>query len=373
MSDRSSTLYIGLMSGTSMDGVDGVLVDLSASGMRLLATASLPMPAPLRDALFALQQPGDDEIDREARAGIALADLYGDCVAALLASAAVDARQVRAIGAHGQTVRHRPERGYTRQLGAPAALAERCGIDVVADFRSRDIAAGGQGAPLVPAFHRALFGAEGATRALCNIGGIANLTVLDATATTGFDTGPGNVFLDSWTQRHRGQPFDVDGQFAAEGQVVAALLEACLDEPYFRLPPPKSTGRDLFNDAWLASRLARCPGLAPADVQATLTALTAQTIAEAVAQHAPSCDTLYLCGGGALNGVLSCAIEAALQQRQGRNIAVWSTAALGLDPLWVEAFAFAWLAERFTSRQPANLPSVTGAAGPRILGALYPA
>jgi len=373
----ASSLYIGLMSGTSLDGVDGVLADFAGRGIRTLQAAFTPFPADLRAELMALQAASQNELEREALAANALARCYADCVRQLQAQAP---GPVRAVAVHGQTIRHRPELGFTRQTNNPALLAELTGIDVIADFRSRDVAAGGQGAPLVPAFHQARFGKPKALRVVVNIGGIGNISVLHGDGrVSGYDTGPGNVLMDLWIARHAGKPYDEDGAFAASGRVDAALLEILLDEPYFRQPPPKSTGRDLFHARWLDAKLAQRPGLAPADVQATLTRLTAVSIARAI--HAETqaetqaqtgerpLQAVYVCGGGAYNGVLLREIADAL----GGRTPVESTDALGVAPNRVEALAFAWLGYRFTRRQPGNLPAVTGAAGPRILGALYPA
>ncbi|WP_431821451.1 anhydro-N-acetylmuramic acid kinase [Burkholderia sp. F1] len=367
-------VYFGLMSGTSMDGVDGVAVRFETGKPPVvLAEAFVGFAQTLRDALFALQQPGDDEIEREALAANALAARYAVCCHELQRAAGLSPDQVRAIGVHGQTVRHRPERGYTRQTNNPALLAELTHIDVIADFRSRDVAAGGQGAPLVPAFHATLFGAPRETRVVCNLGGISNITILpgDDGDVRGFDCGPANALIDEWASRHLGKPYDESGKFAARGTVHAPLLDALLDEPYFDAPPPKSTGRDLFNPAWLDARLAAFAQLAPEDVQATLTALTAVSIAHEIAQHAPDCTAVYVCGGGARNPVLLDALSNALRDR-GVRAAVDTTAALGVPPQQVEAFAFAWLAYRFAAREPGSLATVTGAAGDRVLGALYP-
>ncbi|MCR1766532.1 anhydro-N-acetylmuramic acid kinase [Burkholderia glumae] len=371
-------VYLGLMSGTSMDGCDGVVVRFAAHAPPVvLAEGFADFDHTLRDALFALQQPGADEIDREAQAANALAARYAACCHALLRSAQLAPDQVRAIGVHGQTVRHRPERGYTRQINSPALLAELTGIDVIADFRARDIAAGGQGAPLAPAFHATVFGAPDETRVVCNLGGISNITILPAegaqggAGVRGFDCGPANALLDAWAQRQLGKPFDEDGRFAASGRLDTALLAALLAEPYFDLPPPKSTGRDLFNPDWLDARLRMFPQVAPPDVQATLAALTAATVAREIARHAPDCRAVYVCGGGARNPVLLRALADALAEA-GVGAAVDTTAALGVPPQQVEAIAFAWLACRFTARAAGNLAGVTGAAGPRVLGALYP-
>ncbi|OBV39018.1 anhydro-N-acetylmuramic acid kinase [Janthinobacterium psychrotolerans] len=361
-------LYIGLMSGTSLDGVDGALVDFSHDGVRSLGDAYVALPDNLRTDLMALQAPGHNEIEREALAANALVRLYADCVGKLLAQAGIGADAVAAIGAHGQTIRHRPELGFTRQLNHPALLAELTGIDVIADLRSRDVAAGGQGAPLVPAFHQALFNAPGQTRVVANIGGISNISVLQANGTvTGYDSGPGNALMDGWVLRHQGQPYDANGAWAATGKMIPALLAELLDEAYFALPAPKSTGRDLFHADWLAGKLAAHRDAAPADVQATLTELTAASLAQAILRDGAQADTVYVCGGGAYNATLMAALATRLP-----GMAVASTQALGVAPNQVEALAFAWLAWRFTQRKPGNLPAVTGATGLRVLGALYP-
>jgi anhydro-N-acetylmuramic acid kinase len=352
---------IGLMSGTSLDGVDGVLADINEGRVDVIAHAHRPFPAALRQELLALNRPGGlDELHRMALAGNGVADVYAEVVALLPPGA-------EAIGAHGQTVRHRPELGYTLQLLNASRLAERCRLAVVADLRSRDVAAGGQGAPLVPAFHRAVFGRDGQDIAVLNLGGIGNLSLLAADGlTTGFDTGPGNALLDHWCERHTGQAYDDAGAWGAEGKVIAALLQRLLDEPFLRLPPPKSTGRDLFNPEWLAGLLD--PGCSPVDVQATLCEYTAATVADALAAALPAAGELIVCGGGAYNNDLLRRLAARLP-----GLVLVSSEQRGLPPLQVEAAAFAWLAARFLDGQAGNLPAVTGARGPRILGALYPA
>jgi anhydro-N-acetylmuramic acid kinase len=361
------SLYIGLMSGTSLDGVDGVLVEFWAGAARTMSAAYVPFPTALQAELMALQAPSPNELEREALVANRLAELYADCVAQLLAAAEMKSADVRAVGVHGQTIRHRPELGFTRQTNNPALLAELTGIDVVADFRSRDVAAGGQGAPLVPAAHQALFGEAGKTRVLANIGGISNVSLLHGDGrVTGFDTGPGNVLMNIWMQRHQGQEYDAGGAWAAGGKEVPGLLAALLKEPYFAQAAPKSTGRDLFHADWLDARLAPFSAAAPQDVMYTLTRLTAVTLAQAV--QGSGTDVLYLCGGGAYNATLVKELERAL----GSQVAVTSTDVLGVPPNQVEALAFAWLAYRFGERQAGNLPAVTGARGPRILGALYP-
>lgn len=369
-------MFIGLMSGTSLDAVDGVLVDfVEGAPPRVLAHACRGFDTALRDELLALNRPGDNELHRAALAANALADLYAEVVSDLLRETGVLARDVRAIGAHGQTVRHRPGAGYTVQLNAPSRLAEATGIAVVADLRSRDVAAGGQGAPLACGFHQAVFGA-GEACVVLNLGGMANITVLPGgqARVIGFDTGPGNVLLDLWCQRHQGTAYDRDGAFAAQGQVDAGLLAHLIQsEPWLALPPPKSTGRDDFHAEWLDVRLhafadKAARALAPADVQATLVALTACTVAEAIGAHAPATTAVYVGGGGACNPVLMAALRQALQP-----LPVQPTDVLGVPAQQVEALAFAWLAHAHVHARPGNLPEVTGAAGPRVLGAYHPA
>ncbi|MVW73348.1 anhydro-N-acetylmuramic acid kinase [Bordetella sp. 15P40C-2] len=375
LSVHAGHLYIGLMSGTSLDGADGVLVRLGAPGTsqppEVLATAALPMPASLRDEMYALNRAGDDELHRVALASQELAKLYARTVQTLLDDAQLPAVAVRAIGAHGQTVRHRPELGYTLQLNAPALLAELTGIDVVADFRSRDVAAGGQGAPLVPPFHAAMFGTD-FPRAVLNLGGIANITLLaPGKAPRGFDTGPANVLLDLWCQRHTGQAYDKDGAWAQGGRVDAGLLEHLVaTEPWLAVPPPKSTGRDLFNAQWLDARLSTYPVvslLSAQDIQATLQRFTARTVADALRDAAPESRDVLVCGGGARNAGLMRDLADCLQRP------LQPTDAAGVPAQWVEAMAFAWLAHACVERLPAGVPEVTGARGARVLGAIYPA
>lgn len=367
---------IGLMSGTSLDGVDGVLVDFpEGGGLQVLAFASCDMPGALRAELLALNSPSDNELHRAALAANALVDVYGDVVEQLLDIAGVAPGTIAAIGAHGQTVRHRPGEfdgvGYTLQLNNPALLAERTGIAVVADFRSRDVAAGGQGAPLVPAFHSLFLNAANECMAVLNVGGIANITLLDPLGeepVQGFDCGPGNALLDYWCHKHTGARFDDAGQWGRTGTVHAALLADWLAEPFFHRQPPKSTGRDLFNQAWLEASLAHFPTVSATDVQASLTALTASTCAAALQQALPDCQRLLVCGGGAFNTLLMELLQA---QLKGYN--VLSTQSTGLPPLQVEACAFAWLAAQTLRGEPGNLAAVTGARGSRMLGAIYPA
>jgi len=374
--------FIGLMSGTSLDGVDGVLVgmDESARGnenrpqgqMQQLSASYVPFSSDLRASLFALQFSGFDEIHRASQVANQLVLNYAECVLHLLKNTGLYPEKITAIGVHGQTVRHRPEYGYTLQINNPALLAELTDIDVIADFRSRDIAAGGQGAPLVPAYHRSVFGKKGQTRVVANIGGISNISILSAHGDTrGFDTGPGNVLMDAWILRHKSQTFDTNGDWARRGQINTALLAHLMDEPFFYKAPPKSTGRDLFHEEWLNNKLNRFSVLAPVDVQATLSALTAHTLADAIHTYAPDVQDVYICGGGAYNTNLIELVQIALNAH-GKTVSVESTEVLGVSPNHVEALAFAWLAYRHVEREPGNLPEVTGAAGLRVLGAMYP-
>jgi anhydro-N-acetylmuramic acid kinase len=379
MSHSSSTLFIGLMSGTSLDGVDGVLAafprGFSQGRIDTIATSYVEFPAELQRDLMALQSSGENEIHREALIANILARHYATCVNQLLQQSNIAAAGICAIGVHGQTIRHQPALGYTRQTDNPALLAELTGIDVIADFRSRDIAAGGQGAPLVPAFHQAVFAEDNEVRVVANIGGISNISVLrnkESADIIGFDTGPGNALMDAWVARHLGKAYDSAGAWAASGTVIPELLNALRNESFFGLAPPKSTGRDLFHSGWLADKLNAFPDAKPVDVQATLAALTATTLADAIATYASDARMVYVCGGGAYNANLMQQLQQALAER-GRSVAVTSTTALGIPPNNVEALAFAWLAHRFVERRAGNLPLVTGARGERILGALYPA
>lgn len=369
--------YIGLMSGTSLDGVDGVLSRVEGGRWHTVAHAHRPFPTALRHTLLALNTPGPDELHQAALASQALAVLCAEVVQAVCEQAQVLPAEVRAIGAHGQTVRHRPELGYTLQLNQPALLAELTGIDVVADLRSRDVAAHGQGAPLVPAFHEAVFAQTDHTVVVLNIGGMANLSILrPGQGPLGFDCGPGNALLDMWCHRQTGRNFDANGEWGAGGSVREGWLADALADPFFALPPPKSTGRDLFNTEWLQRWLAPHgltgaptdePGIAR-DVQATLCELTARSASQALLAHAPDATEVVVCGGGALNGDL--------MQRLARHLPgqrVCRSDAHGMDVMQVEAAAFAWLAWAHVHRVPGNLPAVTGARGPRVLGALYPA
>jgi anhydro-N-acetylmuramic acid kinase len=366
-----STLYIGVMSGTSLDGVDAVLADFS-QGVRILGHSSQAFSTDLRQTLLRLNQSGSDELHTASLAANQLALIYVQAVEDVLHSCKYQPSDIAAIGAHGQTVRHQPGMhdgiGYTLQISNPALLAERTGIRVVADFRSRDVAAGGQGAPLVPAFNQHMFAQAGHTVAVLNIGGISNLSVLTDQAVTGFDCGPGNVLMDHWCQKHTGAPYDREGLLAASGQVMSDLLKLCMSDPFFCKVPPKSTGRDLFHAAWLQSHLDKFADASVADVQATLTAFTARVCADDVLRYAPEAVRLLVCGGGAYNRWLMQVLQQLLP-----DVPVHSTEHQGLPPMQVEAAAFAWLARQTCLNLPGNLPAVTGASGPRVLGAIYPA
>ena len=372
--------YIGIMSGTSMDGIDAVLAEISDDGQTsVLCHKDLPFEQSLKNTYFDLQSPSQNELHKEALAANHLAQHYHLACVAILQEAKLQPSDIRAIGAHGQTIRHQPQVhdgiGYTKQSLNPALLAELTGIDVIADFRSRDIAAGGQGAPLVPVFHAAQFGCK-EDLAILNIGGIANLSLIPANQEEkmiGFDCGPGNVLMDYWVQQSLGQSFDDDGQWAAKGQVIEKLLSSMLKDEYFKKAPPKSTGRDLFNPEWLNHHLTMndCLNHKPEDIQATLLALTAQSIAQDLKQYASTIKRLLICGGGIKNKQLIAQIKNACTWIPQENIQ--STAAKGVDPQTVEAAAFAWLAWAHQRKQPANLPAVTGAKGLRVLGAHYPA
>ncbi|RTL48824.1 MAG: anhydro-N-acetylmuramic acid kinase [Rhodocyclaceae bacterium] len=360
------TLYIGLMSGTSLDGVDAVLIGFSDRGLRTLAASHLPYGDELRRDLLRLNSPGQDELHRAALLSNTLAALYAKTVQQVLADSGIHPRTVKALGCHGQTVRHHPDFGYTLQLNNPALLAELTGIAVVADFRSRDMAAGGQGAPLVPAFHAAQFQSATCHRVLLNLGGIANISDLRPGRTaTGFDCGPANMLLDAWIQACRGELYDEHGNWSASGKVLPELLERLLTHPFFALQPPKSCGREEFNLSWLNAQLQGDE--TPEDVQATLLRLTCDCCCDAIRRWCGEPDELYVCGGGAYNKALLAALTQAL------GIPVETTSILGIAPNWVEATAFAWLAKQHLEGLPGNLPAVTGARGPRVLGALYPA
>ncbi|MDP9503015.1 anhydro-N-acetylmuramic acid kinase [Pseudomonas protegens] len=360
--------YIGVMSGTSLDGLDIALIEQSPA-IRLIATHYIPMPETLRAELLSLCASGPDEIARSAMAQQHWVKLAAQGIHSLLQQQQLQAQDIRAIGSHGQTVRHEPSRGFTVQIGNPALLTELTGITVISDFRSRDVAAGGQGAPLAPAFHEALFEQRSGKRAVLNVGGFSNLSLIEtAKPVAGFDCGPGNVLLDAWIQTQRAETFDRNGQWAASGQLDQALLKTLLSDPFFATQGPKSTGREVFNLQWLNQHLAQHPAIPAENVQATLLELTALTIVDSLLAAQVGTQELLVCGGGAHNGTLMRRLSALLPGTQ-----VNSTAVYGVDPDWVEAMAFAWLAHCCLEGIAANRPSVTGARGLRVLGAIYPA
>lgn len=370
MSDASA-LYLGLISGTSADSIDAVLTGFGRGVPQIVATHSHAWPNALREQILALAQ-GEATLDLDAfgRLDVQIGHCFAEAALQLLDHSGTPASEVRAIGSHGQTLRHRPtgNHPFTLQLGDPSTIAERCGIDVVADFRRADMAAGGQGAPLLPALHAMLMTRPGHVRVVLNLGGIANITVLDGEGgVLGFDTGPANGLLDAWCLRHRNEPFDRGGAFAASGQADRQLLGTLLADGYFDLPAPKSTGREHFHLDWLTAHLpANAP--APADVQATLLELTVLSISDAIARYAPTAEDVLVCGGGVHNPVLMRRLSEHLAPRS-----IESTARHGIDPDFLEATAFAWLARQRLLGLPGNLPAVTGARGPRVLGALYSA
>ena len=361
-------LYLGLISGTSADGIDVALVDCAEERVRLLKGITISLAPTLRQQVLALSQgDGSFDIDQYGRLDVQLGEAFAAASLALLGAAGVAPEEIRAIGSHGQTVRHRPlgAHPFTLQLGDASIIAERTGIPTVADFRRADVAAGGQGAPLLPILHARLIATPDEPCAVLNLGGIANLTVLgDANGIRGFDSGPANALLDAWCQLHTGQPVDRGGALAAQGRLDRDLLNALLRDPYFAAPPPKSTGREYFHLRWLDSHL-RGRDIAVADVQATLLALTVQSVVHALAEHAPSTRRLWVCGGGVHNVHLMQSLKKALP------FPVHSTADFGIDPDFIEATAFAWLARARLRGIPGNVPSVTGARGSRVLGAIH--
>ena len=371
-----TAIYIGVMTGTSMDGVD--IVAASFDPLQLHATLTLPFDLDLRDELMALTLPGDNEIDRMGKADVALAKMIGQGINQLIEEHNLPRKQIKAIGSHGQTIRHRPEHGFTLQIGDANMITEITQIPVVADFRRRDMAAGGQGAPLVPAFHQALFQHDSIHRVILNLGGIANVSLLPAgqpEAVYGFDTGPANILMDAWCHRYTGQPYDENGNWAAYGQPIRSLLERLQSHEYFSKEPPKSTGREDFNLDWLDEQLADWRNDVeymeledtPENVQATLLKLTTRAIKKAIYRSGMPTGEVYVCGGGAYNSHL---LEQLRWRLRKHHWSVQTTSVLGLAPTWVEATAFAWLAMRFIHQQSANLPAVTGAAGYRILGSM---
>jgi anhydro-N-acetylmuramic acid kinase len=364
-------LFVGLMSGTSMDGIDAVLVRFAGDSIELLGSLNHPWPAALIDDLRRLAECGSTTLGMLGQLDAAAGEQFAAATQALLQQAGIEAQTVTAIGSHGQTLAHNPQAEHpsTLQVGDPNRIAERTGITTVADFRRRDMAAGGQGAPLVPAFHQAYLRSSGEERVVVNIGGIANITLLPADpaqAASGYDTGPGNCLMDRWINHHRQQHYDAGGTWAAEGQLLPELFWQLLADPYFAQAAPKSTGTDYFSLDWLQRQLP--DGLAPADVQATLAGVTARSIADAIRASQPGTERLLVCGGGVHNPRLRLLLEIELP-----NVQIASTADYGLPPDWVEAMAFAWLARQTLHHQPGNLPAVTGARHPVILGGVYPA
>ena len=363
-------LYVGLMSGTSMDGIDAALVEFSGTSLKILSTRNHAYPAALREQLLvAIAIPVDQEIENVAALDTAVGECFRDAALALLADSGIEPSQISAIGSHGQTLRHQPdaETPFSLQIGDAQLIADGTGIGTIADFRSADIAAGGQGAPLAPFFHEWLFRTPGETRCVLNVGGVANVTVLaDDQETIGFDTGPGNSLMDAWIRKHRDEPFDRDGQWADQGVVDEELLQQFLADPYFAYAPPKSTGFEHFNLRWIEGHAVSL--IEPGNVQATLCELSAATIADAVSDYAPDTTEILVCGGGAHNPVLIRDLTSRLPK-----ISISSTSQAGLDPDWVEAVAFAWLAMRHLQGKPGNLPSVTGASDSVVLGNLFAA
>lgn len=364
--------FIGLMSGTSMDGIDAALVKFSDTGIHLEATHQHSWPAPLEQHLRALARSPHVSLHSFGQADSACGEQFAMATLSLLQKAGLTSDQIEAIGSHGQTLHHSPDSSpaFTIQIGDPNRIAQLTGITTVADFRRRDMAAGGQGAPLVPAFHQAIFQQQENTRVILNIGGISNITLLPGhqQPVIGFDTGPGNCLLDYWVNKHSGQSYDQDGAWAASGSLHQPLLDALLEDVYFSQPPPKSTGTEYFSPHWLESRLNNCSPIPAIDVQATLLALTAHSIGDMIKQHAADCESVLVCGGGAHN---SCLMRLLDEQLPGVSVA--STNIAGMDPDWVEAQAFAWLARETLANRPGNLPSATGASQPVILGGIYPA
>ena len=372
-----TAIYIGVMTGTSMDGVD--FVAASFDPLYLHATLTLPFDPELRDELMALTLPDDNEIDRMGKADVALATMIGHGINTLIEKNHLDRSQIKAIGSHGQTIRHRPEHGFTLQIGDPNIITEITQIPVISDFRRRDMAAGGQGAPLVPAFHQAVFQHPTIHRVILNLGGIANVSLLPAgnpNGVSGFDTGPANILMDAWCERYTGHPFDENGNWAAYGHPIRGLLERLQAHAFFSKEPPKSTGREDFNLDWLDDQLAdwRNDELeyqeledTPENVQATLLKLTTRAIKKAIYRSDLDTGEVYVCGGGAYNSHL---LEQLRWRLRKHHWSVQSTSVLGLSPTWVEATAFAWLAMRFMHQQAGNLPSVTGAEGFRVLGSI---
>lgn len=367
-----SHLYVGLMSGTSADGIDAALVDFSDTKPILIGSHYEPYPADLRDKIFALYQKDDNEIQRAGELDVILGKKFADTAIQLIKKHNIDPSLVKAIGSHGQTIRHYPHHPhrFSMQIGDPNTIATETGIITIADFRRKDIALGGQGAPLVPAFHQQVFAGRDTNRAIVNIGGIANITLLSQKSTdkvVGFDTGPGNCVMDAWIQKHQNTSHDANGNWAMTGTVHPQLLKRLLSDIYFQLPPPKSTGREHFNLMWLQKHLdALQVAISPESVQATLTDLTARTIITSIRQYFSSGEIL-ICGGGAHNQFLMTRLTGLAQPHFG----IATTSKYGVHPDWVEAMAFAWLARQTMHQLPGNLPAVTGAKRAAVLGGIY--
>lgn len=357
-----------------MDGIDGAIVDYSDNGAQVIATYCHPLAPSLQDAIKPLFLPGDDDIDTLGSADQQLGHCFAEAATILLEQAGLKASDITAIGSHGQTVRHRPPASdtphpFTLQIGDPNIIVARTGITTVADFRRRDMALGGQAAPLVPAFHRATFHSNTRNRVIVNIGGISNITLLPKEGEVlGFDTGPGNRLLDGWIQRWQNKAFDDNGQWASQHTSDQGLLEQLKTHPFLQRPAPKSTGREAFNQQWLDQQLNAFAQLSPGCVQATLLAFTTETIAEAIMALPATVDEVFICGGGALNSALMANLDNLL-----KNTNVASTDSLGIAPNWVEAVAFAWLARQTLAGMAGNLPTVTGAEKLTVLGGIYPA
>ncbi|MCD8339614.1 MAG: anhydro-N-acetylmuramic acid kinase [Burkholderiales bacterium] len=372
MTTHSRTeLYIGIMSGTSLDGADAVCVKFEGDKLLKTWSTSLPFSEKLKEELLSLCTPGFDEINRSQKAAWQISEIYAEVCKKLFEETGIDPKKIKAIGAHGQTVRHNPQFHATTQLINGALLAELTGIPVVCDFRSRDMAAGGQGAPLVPPFHQEVFASHDCTRAIVNIGGISNITVIppkgSGKGAFGFDCGPGNMLLDLWIHKSKGEAFDRDGSWARKGNVIPKLLKNFSTEKFFKLVPPKSTGRELFNSGWLTKKLTTFSNEKAVDIQRTLLELTSQSIVDAIKNYAPKTEEIYLCGGGSQNLFMK---ERIASEANGMKVS--DTSELGLGTQDVEGAAFAWLAKRFMEGLPGNLPKATGAKGLRILGCLFP-
>jgi anhydro-N-acetylmuramic acid kinase len=361
--------YIGLMSGTSIDAIDAALVELNSNQCKLIGHHSQPIPAELKESLLSLIEPGNDELARMMECDVELGKLFAEAANELIKKSNLSAKQIMAIGSHGQTLRHYPDKATTLQIGDANIIAQLTGITTVADFRRRDMASGGQGAPLVPAFHNVMFSDYGHDQVIVNIGGIANITLLpaDNKIISGYDTGPGNCLMDELALENLKLPYDRDGEWGASGHVHPGLLERMLNDLYFAKPTPKSTGREYFNKSWLDEILKSFPNLAAQDIQATLRELTAQTISDAINSSMPTVKRVLVCGGGVHNSALMKRLDELLVEQQ-----VDSTAIEDIDPEWIEAMAFAWLAKQTLENKPGNLPDVTGATQGVILGAIYP-